>query len=264
MRGKMMQRVLVADADRKLQEAYHEYLYRFFFHIETAPDGLECIAKLRAHLPDLLILDLEMPWGGGDGVLEIMRGDDDLRRVPVILTSSRVIPEEFMTFPVINALVKPVDVASLLSGTVFADEPASDPGLHVPEERIVLVVDDEPSVRKMLQRHLQQQGFQVWTAAGGAEAIDLFELYGEQIALVLLDIRMPAPDGPHTMDRLLECNPDLPVILMTGDSGEYQLSDLISRGANQVFMKPFNLKKITQVVKNHVSGSRDQVALHRG
>ena len=116
----------------------------------------------------------------------------------------------------------------------------------------------------MLQRHLQQQGFQVWTAAGGAEAIDLFELYGEQIALVLLDIRMPAPDGPHTMDRLLECNPDLPVILMTGDSGEYQLSELISRGANQVFLKPFNLKKITQVVKNHVSGSRDQVALNRG
>ncbi len=67
-----------------------EPLLREGFELGTAVDGLECVAQLRERVPDALVLEPHMPWGGGDGVLAIMAESPDLATVPVmILTSCR-------------------------------------------------------------------------------------------------------------------------------------------------------------------------------
>src|SRR5262249_13388533 len=71
----------------------------------------------------------------------------------------------------------------------------------------ILVVDDEDSVRRLLQIVLERQGFSVWSAADGRTAIRLYRQYRTTISLVLLDVRMPELDGPQTLAELREFNP---------------------------------------------------------
>ena len=81
-------RVLIADRDETLLNAYREYLLRDGFDVVTAMDGLDCVAKLRSFVPDLLVLDPELPWGRGDGVLAVMHEDADVPVVPVMVLSA--------------------------------------------------------------------------------------------------------------------------------------------------------------------------------
>jgi len=57
-------RVLIADANRSLSDIYDRFLAGFGCHVETVSGGVDCMAKLPSFLPDVLILDLRLPWGG--------------------------------------------------------------------------------------------------------------------------------------------------------------------------------------------------------
>ena len=88
--GSLPIRVLMADPDVSLSPVYREPLSREGFELVTAESGLECVARLRERVPDVLVLEPHMPWGGGDGILAIMGESPDLAAVPVmILTSCR-------------------------------------------------------------------------------------------------------------------------------------------------------------------------------
>lgn len=108
----------------------------------------------------------------------------------------------------------------------------------------ILVVDDENSIRTLLRIALQRQGFAVWVAASGREALDLYDRHHDDIGLVLLDVRMPIMDGPQTLAALRKINPRLRCCFLSGHSGEYTEPDLLQRGAAQVFTKPFRLGEL--------------------
>jgi len=81
---------LLADPDESIHPVYREPLLREGFEVDMALSGLECIARLRERVPDVLVLEPQLPWGGGDGVLAMMSEDPDLTAVPVmVLTSCR-------------------------------------------------------------------------------------------------------------------------------------------------------------------------------
>ena len=114
----------------------------------------------------------------------------------------------------------------------------------------VLLADDEPLMRVMVQRTLEQNGFDVWAVSNGADAIDLYRSHCHRIDLVLLDVRMPVLDGPHTLDALRSLNPEVPVCFMSGDTGEYSKDELIRRGALYVLAKPFRLEHLIEVLRS--------------
>jgi len=116
------------------------------------------------------------------------------------------------------------------------------------QRRGILVVDDEPAIRDILQRYLQCQGFHVWTAANGKEALDYYCDHSDEIAVILLDVRMPGLDGPHTLDGIRKLDADIPVCFMTGDAGDYEAADLLKKGARHLFGKTFSLDEIVSVV----------------
>ena len=87
--GSKLIRVLMADPDESLHPLYREPLLREGFEL-TALSGLECVARLRERVPDVLVLEPQLPWGGGDGVLAMMGEVPELATVPVmVLTSCR-------------------------------------------------------------------------------------------------------------------------------------------------------------------------------
>ncbi len=113
---------------------------------------------------------------------------------------------------------------------------------------VVLVVDDDPDVRRMMHMVLERSGFTVEQAGSGAEALDAYQRLHGAVRLVLLDVRMPRMDGPQTLDRLRELNPRVRCCFMTGDPGSYSDHDLLARGAERVLRKPFVLAAVRELL----------------
>jgi len=113
----------------------------------------------------------------------------------------------------------------------------------------VLVVDDEHLVRIMVQLGLERNGFDVWLAPNGREAVDLYRAHREEIAVVLLDVRMPGLDGPRTLDALRELNPEVLACFMSGDTGDYNPEELRHHGAAHIIAKPFLLDDLANILR---------------
>ena len=110
-------------------------------------------------------------------------------------------------------------------------------------EPLVLVVDDEPSVRQSLERALALEGFSVETAAGGREALDA--VARRPPAVIVLDVTMPDLDGVSVVKRLRALGVDVPVcILSARDEVDDRVAGL-QAGADDYLVKPFALPELT-------------------
>ena len=113
----------------------------------------------------------------------------------------------------------------------------------------VLVVDDEPQLRLMLANFLEQEGFAVLTAGCGPEAISLFRSHPET-DLLITDIVMPGMDGASLAAALQSVNPDLPVLLMSGNCDSKQIDNAFA-----FLPKPFSLKQLATAVKDALAAA---------
>jgi two-component system, OmpR family, response regulator ResD len=101
----------------------------------------------------------------------------------------------------------------------------------------VLVVDDEPIVREVLQRYLARGGFEVETAADGRQALEAFE--ARRPDLVLLDLMLPRVDGLEVF-RHIRAQAQSPVIMVTAKGEETNRIDGLEMGADDYVAKPFS------------------------
>lgn len=109
-------RVLIADPDHQLLAEYRTHS-RKGFEVVTARDGLECVERLREQAPDMLVLEPELPWGGGDGVLAMMHDELNLADVPVMVLSSCRDPAligRVGRFPIRDYRTKPLSPSQLV------------------------------------------------------------------------------------------------------------------------------------------------------
>ena len=98
-------------------------------------------------------------------------------------------------------------------------------------EHGVLVVDDDKAMRNVLGEWLRHQGYGVWTAETGREAVFMYKHYRDEISVVLIDVNMPIMDGPRTLVELREINPQVCCFFMNGKSASHTEADLLGLGA---------------------------------
>jgi DNA-binding response OmpR family regulator len=122
--------------------------------------------------------------------------------------------------------------------------------MTAPTYPLVLVAEDNGPVREALGSVLRRQGFRVLLAADGAEAIDLHRRHGAEIDVALLDVQMPEIDGVQTMADLRDRNAGLACCFMTGESDDCTCEELLSMGASYVFVKPFGVAEVTEVIRD--------------
>jgi len=119
-----------------------------------------------------------------------------------------------------------------------------------PSEKLILVVDDEPSVREMLVSYFQQayvpRGYEVETATDGREAIEA--VHRRRPALVLLDIEMPGMDGVAALRGIHAIDPKIPVIMVTGNESARVAGEVIRDGAFSYLPKPVKLRYLDHLV----------------
>jgi two-component system cell cycle sensor histidine kinase/response regulator CckA len=104
----------------------------------------------------------------------------------------------------------------------------------------VLVVDDEMAVRNVCARMLQRMGYEVLTAPGGEEAVELVRVHKDRLTLVILDLTMPGMSGAKTYEALRAVAPSLKVLLSSGYSVEGYAQKLLERGCVGFLEKPFD------------------------
>lgn len=121
------------------------------------------------------------------------------------------------------AMSPPKPVASLLTATINR----------------VLVVDDDPAMRLMLERMLRGDRIQVEVAADGGEAVRIFRKQPEAYDLVLMDLTMPVMDGIEAFLQMRSLVPGVRVILTTGYSEEMILGRIDPRSFAAILIKPF-------------------------
>lgn len=102
----------------------------------------------------------------------------------------------------------------------------------------VLVVDDEPGVRKALQRGLKAEGMDVITAADGPSGLRLAETGSFDV--LLLDVMLPGLSGYRVLQRLREQEVSTPVLLVSAKDGEIDQADGLDLGADGYVVKPFS------------------------
>ncbi len=123
----------------------------------------------------------------------------------------------------------------------------------MPEERTVLVVDDEANMRKVLSAHLRRDGFRVLTANDGQEALELMS-HGP-VDVVLSDLRMPRLDGLGLLRALNEHHPALPVVLLTAHGTVDTAVDAMKLGAFDYLTKPFDRDELRVVIRKASAAS---------
>ena len=114
---------------------------------------------------------------------------------------------------------------------------------------LILLVDDEESVRVLGVRMLERLGFQALTAANGREALELFRTRRGEIALVLLDLTTPELNGEETVQELRRLDPKIPIVMSSG----YAESEIVSRFADQrlagFLQKPYTMTALLECLR---------------
>lgn len=116
-----------------------------------------------------------------------------------------------------------------------------------PDGTTILVVDDEPTVLETVRDGLMAHGYQVLTAGGGEEALQVAQAHQGVIALALIDVVMPVMSGPDVAQRLHQVRPDLKILFMSGFSTEVVVVHGITAG-DPLLVKPFSLESLARKV----------------
>jgi two-component system response regulator PilR (NtrC family) len=120
----------------------------------------------------------------------------------------------------------------------------------------ILVVDDENSMREFLEIMLHKEGYQVATAAGGGEAIDL--LKKSDFDLVITDIRMKEIDGLEVLKRCKELHPHTIVIMISAYASTSTAVEAMKWGAYDYLPKPFKVREIKAVIRDALDTAEAQ------
>jgi GAF domain-containing protein/CheY-like chemotaxis protein/anti-sigma regulatory factor (Ser/Thr protein kinase) len=196
--------VLVIDDEAAVRDLMQRFLTREGFRVVTAAGGEEGLRRARELRPDAITLDVMMPGLDGWAVLSALKADPDVAGIPVIMLT--IVDDKNLGYALGAAdyLTKPIDRERLV--TVLAKHRRDLP---------VLVVDDDATVRQLLRRMLESEGYAVVEAENGRGA--LATLREARPSVVLLDLMMPEMDGFEFVAELRRHEPwrTIPVIVVT-------------------------------------------------
>ena len=115
-------------------------------------------------------------------------------------------------------------------------------------QETILVVDDEEMVLGLLENTLKKYGYNVKTATDGDIALDIYKEDKDLIDAVILDLTMPKMSGEMLLEKMLEINPDVKVIISSGHSEEDIQEEVLTKAKGYV-KKPYKLKNIVQILR---------------
>src|SRR5919112_673432 len=117
------------------------------------------------------------------------------------------------------------------------------------EKRTILVVDDEPEIRKLVGAMVSQYGANVMTADSGEHALTLYKNNKGPIDLLITDVVAPGMSGPMLADKLTELQPDLKVLYISGYDNTHVVQKYVVEKGHELLAKPFTVDELQGKVR---------------
>ena len=240
--------VLVIDDDGSQRELLTRFLLRDGFSVRTASDGEEGL-RLAAELrPSAILLDVMMPRMDGWQVLNRLKADSALEKIPVVMAS--FVNEQALgrSLGAVDYLLKPVNWGELRSAMDRFRAGGGD----------LLVVDDDAEARARLRQALERGGWSVSEAANGQEALDAVARTVPR--LILLDLTMPVMDGFEFLHALRDtpgCEQVPVVVLSARDLSREnreelsEATEILRKGDVDLRVLPHHLKDLASADASH-------------
>jgi two-component system cell cycle sensor histidine kinase/response regulator CckA len=124
-----------------------------------------------------------------------------------------------------------------------------------PKETVILVAEDEPVVRNLVQLMLSKEGYAVLTANDGQEALEICEKFTDVIHLLLTDVNMPRMDGLQLAETVREQRPETRIMIMSGETAATILKENSPDAfLRKPFIPPTLLKCVQRVLESAFKG----------
>ena len=120
----------------------------------------------------------------------------------------------------------------------------------------LLIVDDSNIIRRKIERSVHIDGLTVvGNASNGIEAIHLFRKHMPE--LVTMDITMPEMDGIECVEKLIQINPEVQILVISALADKSTALEAIKKGANGFLCKPFNAEELNDALSELLEGETD-------
>ena len=128
---------------------------------------------------------------------------------------------------------------------------------------LILVVDDEVAIRKIIKTSLETYNYKTLIAIDGIEAVALYAEYREEISVVLMDMMMPDMDGPTTIRTLQKINPHVKIIAISGLASSDKLTAAREAGVKTFLSKPYTMKELLKTINGVFNPNKETKAAIR-
>jgi two-component system, cell cycle sensor histidine kinase and response regulator CckA len=121
--------------------------------------------------------------------------------------------------------------------------------------KTILVVDDEPEVRKLVAAMITQFGHQAITADSGEHALTVFKKQNAPIDLLVTDVVAPGMSGPMLADKLTALQPGLKVLYISGYDNTHVVQKYVVEKGHALLTKPFTVQELQAKIHDLLAGS---------
>jgi len=266
-------KILIIEDEKPLQEVLMTKLKGEGFLLNSAENGEEGLEMINSWKPDLILLDIIMPKMDGYDVLEKLNEDGNKTPVIIISNSGQMVEiEKTKKLGAVDHLVKtefsPEDVLKKVNYYLDNKDTKDSDGKSVTQKMPleakededvkkigvrVLLVEDDTFLREICSKKLRKEGYTVYEAVDGQEALDgIIELKPD---IVLLDIILPAIDGFQILSQI-RTNKDekiskIPIIMLSNLGQEDDITKAMENGANDYLVKAhFTTEEIIGKIKS--------------
>jgi PAS domain S-box-containing protein len=233
--------VLVVDDDEATAAAIGQRLGGIGYRVETAGSADAALQRVAARKPDLVVLRGRLSGEQGLDSMNRLATAPELHEVPMLVLP--IVGEQPAGAEPATAASRQVDQEQLLQHVRRA--------MMATDRRQVLVVEDDPSVRRLLAVALRNQDFEVLEAPDGETGLALAEQHRPE--LILLDLRLPGIDGFQVLQALKRspATAAIPVIAVTGSEGLWlgARARVLALGAADFVAKPFEMDALIREVR---------------
>jgi signal transduction histidine kinase/DNA-binding response OmpR family regulator len=242
--------VLVIDDDRVVSELIRKQIGNERLEVISALSGEEGIKKARELQPQLIVLDILMEEMDGWSVLSEIRADPVIANTPVFILSSIDERSRGRSRGVVDFLVKPPRRADLKA---VLDKYLGESDESQTRSGAILLVDDDEGTRSLMARTLHDDGWEVFQAPDGKQALEILDTHTPD--MIFLDLIMPVMNGMEFLKELRasQNHADITVIVLTSkDLTEEERRDLDANAVPVITKQTFSLQQLVEEVRTHV------------
>lgn len=262
-------KILVVEDNKMNMKLVRSLLQLKHFQVIEAEDGEQGVLMAETHLPDLILMDIQLPGMDGLSATKVIKNNPVLNHIPVVALTSHAMRGDDVKASEAGCdgyITKPIDTRHFIenimrhlpmnenSHDLYEDKADSS----IKEEKnydstsryTILVVDDELRNIKLITAMLSSEPYEILQADNGEKALEIINTH--RIDLVLLDVMMPGING-FEVTRIIKNNQEtknIPIILVTALDGSENKTKALEVGADEFLTKPVNKVEIITRVKS--------------